>query len=261
MSRLTLRRSLAALAITLSALTVAHAARGQGVQTLDIRGHAQVLHVYGSRGGPPVIVASGDGGWIHLAPHVAETLAAKGFYVIGFDVKAYLEAFTSDRGTLQPDDVTRDFKMLVDVAARGSTRRPVLVGVSEGAGLSVLAVTDARTNAAVDGVVALGLPNVNELGWRWKDSVIYVTHATPHEPTFSTAAVVSRVSPAPLAMIQSTHDEFVPATDTDRILDAAREPKRLWNVAAMDHRFSGNVAEFDRRLLDAMDWVHGTRGH
>ena len=44
---------------------------------------------------PPVIVSSGDGGWIHLGPHVAEVLAAKGFFVVGFDVKAYLESFTS----------------------------------------------------------------------------------------------------------------------------------------------------------------------
>jgi type IV secretory pathway VirJ component len=28
-------------------------------------------------------VSSGDGGWIHLAPHVAEVLAAKGFFVVG----------------------------------------------------------------------------------------------------------------------------------------------------------------------------------
>ena len=36
--------------------------------------------VYGTRGGAPVIVSSGDGGWVHLAPHVAEVLAAKGYF-------------------------------------------------------------------------------------------------------------------------------------------------------------------------------------
>lgn len=40
-----------------------------------VRGHHQTLRLYGARTGSPVIVASGDGGWIHLAPFVAEQLA------------------------------------------------------------------------------------------------------------------------------------------------------------------------------------------
>jgi hypothetical protein len=46
-------------------------------ETIAIRGHAQTLRLYGERGGLPVIVSSGDGGWIHLGPHVAEMLAAR----------------------------------------------------------------------------------------------------------------------------------------------------------------------------------------
>ena len=34
-----------------------------------------------------MIISSGDGGWIHLGPHVAEVLAAKGYFVVGFDAK------------------------------------------------------------------------------------------------------------------------------------------------------------------------------
>ena len=70
-------------------------AAAQTTQPLGLRGHVQSLHLYGTRGGQPVIVSSGDGGWIHLGPHVAEALAAKGCFVVGFDVKAYLESFTS----------------------------------------------------------------------------------------------------------------------------------------------------------------------
>jgi hypothetical protein len=39
------------------------------------------------------------------------------------------------------------------------------------------------------------------------------------------------------------------------VLDAARQPKNLWVVNASDHRFSDNLAEFDRRLLEAVAWV------
>jgi Bacterial virulence protein (VirJ) len=250
------RRMLTLTMIAVScALLVANDARAQARETLTIRGEAQPLHVYGTRGGIPVIVASGDGGWIHLAPHVAEVLAGKGYFVVGFDVKIYLERFTSGRQTLREDDEPTDFKALADFAAGGSGQKPILIGVSEGAGLSVLAASDPHTKMAIAGVIALGLPDLNELGWRWKDALIYLTHGIPDEPTFSVAAIVNRVSPVPLAAIHSTHDEFVSVAQVQQVLERAREPKRLWIVQASDHRFSNNVAEFDQCLLEAISWI------
>ena len=79
----------------------------QSTDTLSLRGRAQVLRIYGPRGGQPIIVSSGDGGWIHLGPHVAEVLAARGYFVVGFDVKAYLASFTSDHTTLRPSRESR----------------------------------------------------------------------------------------------------------------------------------------------------------
>ena len=246
-----------AICITLGLATAVH---GQARETVTIRGHAQSLYLYGPRNGPPVIVSSGDGGWIHLGPHVADVLAANGFFVVGFDVKAYLESFTSGQVTLRPEDEPRDYKVLADFAARGVTRKPILIGVSEGAGLSVLAVTDPQTRQAVAGVLALGLPNINELGWRWRDSLIYLTHGVPNEPTFRVSAIIDRVHPTPLAAIHSTQDEFVPLAEVERVL-AVAQPKRLWVVKASDHRFSDNLKEFDRRLLEAIAWINQHAAH
>lgn len=242
----------AALACALMTVPVAHA---QTTETITLRGRAQTLHLYGPRGGAPVVISSGDGGWIHLAPHAAEVLAAQGFFVVGFDVKAYLEAFTSGSVTLRPEDEPGDYRSLADFAARGTPRKPVLIGVSEGAGLSVLAATDPRTRQAIAGVIGLGLPDLNELGWRWKDAVIYITHGIPKEPSFSVADVVRRIAPTPLAAIHSSHDEFVPLSEVQHIFAAAGDPKKLWTVDASDHRFSNNLAELDRRLLEAVAWV------
>jgi uncharacterized protein len=241
-----------------AALTVCVAAPlavAQSAETVTIRGKPQTVRVYGVRGRPPVIVSSGDGGWMHLGPHVAEVLAAHGYFVVGFDSKAYLSSFTSGKTTLRPEDEPGDYRVLAEFAARGANLRPVLVGVSEGAGLSVLAAADDATKSVISGVVGLGLPDLNELGWRWTDAAIYFTHADPNEPMFSAAKVVDRVSPLPLAAIHSTRDEFVPLDEIRRVMAAAREPKQLWIVKASDHRFSDNLAEFDRRLLEAMSWV------
>ena len=229
-------------------------------ETLFLRGRAQSLHLYGTRGGPAVLLSSGDGGWLRLGPRVATMLAAHGFFVVGFDVKAYLESFTSAAATLRPGDEPLDYRVLVDYTARGSGRKPILVGVSEGAGLSLLAATDPATKTAIAGVIGLGLPDVNELGWRWKDALIYVTHGVPDEPTFSAAAVVQRVSPVPLALIHSTTDEFVPLPEVQRVLEAANEPKRLWLVRASNHRFSDNLAGLDRTILEAIAWISHHEG-
>ena len=236
-------------------LTAALPVWSQTRQTIVFRGHEQNLYLYGSATATPVIVSSGDGGWMHLGPHVAEFLAGQGFFVVGFDVKAYLAGFTSAHSAPRPEDVPADYRILAAFAGRMSGRKPILIGVSEGAGLSVLAATNPQTQAAIAGVIGLGLPDRSELAWRWKDSVIYLTHRAPDEPTFSAAAIVDRVAPVPLAAIHSTNDEFVPVAEIERILSRAKDPKRLWIVRASNHRFSDNLQEFNRRLREAIAWV------
>jgi uncharacterized protein len=250
-----IRLAFASLCMLLLAGTAGTDASAQPAHRLMIRGRVQQLQLYGPTAGNPVIVSSGDGGWIHLGPHVAELLATRGFFVVGFDVKAYLAGFTTDTATLRPADEPADYKVLAAFASSATGRKPILIGVSEGAGLSVLAASDADTKEAISGVIGLGLPDLNELGWRWKDSVIYLTHRAANEPRFSSAAAVSAVAPLPLVIIQSTHDEFVPLAETHRIFAQASEPKRLWIVEATNHRFSSNLSEFDARLMEAIEWV------
>ena len=63
--------------------------------SISLRGRDQPLHLYGSRGGAPVLLTSGDGGFRNLAPQVAAFLSARGYFVVGFDAKHYLSSFTS----------------------------------------------------------------------------------------------------------------------------------------------------------------------
>ena len=214
-------------------------------ESVAIRGRPQSVRVYGRRGGPVAIVASGDGGWIHLGPYVAEFLSGQGYFVVGFDSKAYLSSFTKGDKTLSTTDVPGDFAALVDYASQGSSAPPVLFGVSEGAALAVLAATSDATKSKLAGVVGLGLPDVAELGWRFRDSMIYITKGVPKEPLFSTAEVIDKVAPLPLVAIHSTKDEFVSVDDIKQVMSRAHEPKQLWLIEADDHRFSGKEQELE----------------
>jgi type IV secretory pathway VirJ component len=240
-------------------LPLAAGAASPATESLSIRGRDQTLRVYGTRGGSVAVVASGDGGWIHLGPYVAEFLASKGYFVVGFDSKAYLSSFTRGGTTLSTTDVPGDFASLLDYASKSAIAPPVLCGVSEGAALAVLAATSDVTKAKVAGVIALGLPDQAELGWRFRDSMIYVTKGVPKEPLFSTAEVIDQVAPLPLVAIHSTKDEFVSVGDVTRVMGRALEPKQLWLIEAEDHRFSGKAEELNQRLMDAMAWIKAQR--
>ena len=104
-----MRRLCTAWAIVLGCWPVPRAelASAQRTDLVPVRGHVQSVHLYGVTNARPVIVSSGDGGWIHLGPHVAQLLAAHGCFVVGFDVKAYLTSFTTASTTLQAADEPR----------------------------------------------------------------------------------------------------------------------------------------------------------
>jgi alpha-beta hydrolase superfamily lysophospholipase len=223
--------------------------------SLKLRGQDQPLHLFGPKDGPPVIVASGDGGWTHLGPEVAEFLGDRGFAVVGFDSKHYLSSFTSGSKTLAPEEVPGDFRALVDYARAARPDRVLLLGVSEGAGLAVLAAADPGLRPSLRGVMGLGLPDVNELGWRFADSIIYVTHKVPNEPTFKASDYLPRVGSLPVIALHATRDEFVPVDEVARLMGLPGGPRKLVVIDAADHRFSDKGPELQKAILDALAWI------
>ena len=245
-----MRIVVASLALAVAIEVAAHATGYTPSGTVILHGHPQHLHLYGPDNGRPVIVASGDGGWMHVAPHLAEYLANRGWRVTGLDARSYL----SGAEPLDTTQVQRDFQTLIGVSGDSSSRT-LLIGVSEGAGLSLLAATDRDVRNRISGVVTVGLAESNELAWHWRDSIIYLTKGVPNEPIFHASDVISHVAPAPLALIWSTHDEFVPAPDRQRLAALARVPARVWTVEASDHRFSDNTSALDANVMDAIAWI------
>jgi hypothetical protein len=227
----------------------------QALATINLRGKDQQLYLYGSQGDTPLVLSSGDLGWAGLVVHVAQYLSTKGYFIVGFNSRAYLASFTTKTTTLRPQDVPRDYRLLIDFARKGKPLKSVLGGISEGAGLSVLAATEAELKPSVLGVLALGLPDQNELGWKWQDFTIWVTKRTPNEPAFMVEDLIGKVTPVPLAEIHSTHDEFVSLEQAKQIFARAGAPKQMWMIEAANHRFSNNRAKLDSTLLEALQWI------
>jgi hypothetical protein len=225
--------------------------------SIAIRGRTQQLNLSGTRGGAPVILSSGDLGWAGLVVQVAEYLSAQGYYVIGFNSKAYLASFTGRDSTLAPQDVPADYSKLIDYARQGSAAKPILAGISEGAGLSVLAASRSEVKSRIQGILGLGLPDQTELGWKWQDFTIWVTKRAPNEPGFMVEDIIPLVSPVPLAEIHSTNDEFLPLEKARQMFSLAGNPKKMWIVKASNHRFSDNRSDMYRSIQEALTWIHG----
>lgn len=244
----------AIVALILWGLLLAHGF-AESSTSFNLRGKSQLLHLYGDKSNPTVLLSSGDLGWAGFVVHVAEFLNGRGYAVVGLNTKEYLTSFTTKNSALKEADVMADFKTLMAYVQQGNPKPVVLAGVSEGAGLSVLAATLPELKSKIQGVVALGLPDQIELGWRWTDFTIWFTKKNPDEPYFMVSNIIANVSPVPLAEIHSTHDEFLPLDQAQKMMGKARQPFKMWVIEASNHRFSNNREDLDKRLLEALIWI------
>lgn len=220
-----------------------------------VRGVQQKVFRYPGAGGsdarPCILFAPGDGGWRGFAVTVATRLASSGYDVFGFDTRDYLESFTA-RKALREADVAADIRTFAEAVRRD--RRVVLLGWSEGAGLMVLAAA-APDRGPYAGLITMGLGEMNVLGWRLADYLTYLTRKAPNEPRFSVLPYMPKIAPLPLAMLQSSRDEYVTREEANRLFHAAAEPRRIVFIDAQNHRCDGAQAEFFRQLLRMLEWV------
>lgn len=223
----------------------------------EIRGKSQHVHLLRAQGPPnpeAVLFLPGDGGWLGRAVTMAQSIAALGYNVYALDTRAYLSDFTGT-STLTESQMASDLRTLAEWLQRTSGQPVVLAGWSQGANMALLGAAAWKDPRFCRGVLAIGLSDKAVLGWRFVDNLTYLTHDTPKEPTFSAWSHIGGLSPVPLAIVSSTHDEYIAPETTQKLLQAAREPKRLFQVDARNHRFDGNFDGFVQALRSSMEWI------
>lgn len=251
--------------LLLALLAVVPSAFATSGETLDVqvRGKTLSLTIYRAAVPPKgtIIMGSGDVGWVGLAVSMAQQLNASGYTVAGVNVRQYLSAFSEGKSHLTEADVPRDYSAIAQrLREQNLLSFPVILsGVSEGAALSALAASDTANHAWIDGVIAMGLPEVAELAWHWSDVSAWILKRDANEPSFHTHEIIAAISPVPLVLIQSTKDEYVPEADYRRLYDTARDPKHLILIDASNHRFTDKQAELRAAYASALEWVKAER--
>ena len=233
-----------------------------GKNALVLRGQLQDVYFYPAQGAPAnapkVLLLCGDGGWEGLSLTIAAEMAKSGYDVYGFDTKRYLESFTTRGATLKDHDVQQDRQLVGKWIRTRWRERITLVGQSEGAGLAVLAAASPDNRDLFSGVITIGLSRTAELGWTLRDDITYVTHADPNEPMAQVTDYLTKITPLPICMIQSSVDEVVSQQEAESLFGAAQQPKLSEIVPARNHGFGGNLAGLSQALREGLAWVNQT---
>jgi pimeloyl-ACP methyl ester carboxylesterase len=182
-------------------------------------------------------------------------LEAWGYPLVGFDARDYVKHLGASE-TTTPERLGQDYTTIIAAAREAlrldSRRRVVLVGVSRGAGLSIVAAGEIRDG--ISGVVAVALTREEEYV-RWFRRLL---PRPRREVMVDVEEYLPELGDLPLATVQSTHDKYLPAADARLLLGADGPHRWLQAIDARSHSFGGARPQMYAAIQRALDWVENT---
>jgi hypothetical protein len=208
-----------------------------------------------------VLYASGDGGWFGTAVDMFRQVADAGYPAVGFSSRSFLKLRRPRGSPLNAAQLGAEYRQIV-AQARASlgmdgTARTILTGWSRGAAFAVLVGSEPGANDDVLGVVAIGLAegedlNVNGPEDETDDGTAPIAK---HRWPFENYARIARLGPRRCAVIQATHDGYLPAARARELFGPDTPLRRFYAIDAKNHRFAGGGAAFDAAWLEAIRWI------
>jgi pimeloyl-ACP methyl ester carboxylesterase len=223
-------------------------------RALVLNGHRLSLHLASpARTGVRrlLMYATGDGGWWGKDLDTYRKLVSWGYPTAGFSSPDYLKHLAGGSETTTPTRLARDFGAIIDfakVSLRLSAETPViLVGVSRGAGLAVVAAGQGALRTELGGVVAVALTREEEHVRRFSRTPVVI----------ETYKYLERLGTQPISVIQSTHDSYLPA-DAARVLFGPDTERRQFHaIEASDHSFGDARAAMYDAIQASVIWIDG----
>jgi pimeloyl-ACP methyl ester carboxylesterase len=233
----------------------------------EIRLNAHTLRLHFANappaaGGRPLIVyATGDGGWHRKDLAVYKRLVTFGFPIVGFDARDYVTHLGADV-TTTPEGLAGDYARII-VEAEDALGLPhgypvVLVGVSRGAGLAVVAATQERLRPEVAGVVAVALTREEEYV-KWYRRLRRRPARAERPEMVAPYEYLPRLERIPVAVIQSTRDNYLPAAGARELFGPDTPYRWLQPIQARNHSFGGARPQLYSAIRRALDWLDGVR--
>jgi pimeloyl-ACP methyl ester carboxylesterase len=228
-------------------------------RTPSVGNHRLTLH-FANASAPPtrplLVFATGDGGMHRKDLDLYRHLESWGYPIVGFDAHEYVEHLGPSEVTT-PEQLADDYQHMIasarDALHLDPARPIVLVGVSRGAGLSVVAA--GQLHDAIAGVVAIALT-------REEEYVRWVHHVLPRrEVMVDIEEYLPELGDLPLAVVQSAHDKYMPGPIARALLGPDTARRWLQVLEARNHSFSDAREEMYQATERAIGWIESLIPH
>lgn len=210
---------------------------------------------------PLLLYATGDGGWRGKDKELFEQLAALNYPVAGFSAPNYLKNLGYVADTTTPARLARDYEALIAFAIKILELPPdtpvVLVGVSRGAGLEVVAAGQPIVRHRISGVLAIALTKEEEYVRHYRLRRDQVIAGVPNRELVmvQTYEYLPRLSSLPVALIQSTRDNYLPADKARQLFGPDTHDRRLTPIEASNHSFKGAREQLYAEVARSLEWI------
>jgi pimeloyl-ACP methyl ester carboxylesterase len=222
-------------------------------RTVTLYGHPLALHLatLGSGHEPLLVFATGDGGWRGYDLDTYRHLVSWGYPVAGFSAPEYIKYLRGEDETTTPGRLATDYALIIELAKRElrlDAETPViLVGISRGAGLAVVAAGQRLLRSGLAGVLAVALTREEE-HVRFR-RLRRSPDASGASLMLQTYDYLPNLAAVPIEVIQSTNDRYLPAAQARELFGADNDRRRLVAIDSRNHSFSDARDE----LYDAME--------
>jgi dienelactone hydrolase len=229
----------------------------QPVHTLGREIHATYVRpVQDRHPGYLVVFATGDDGWLGTSHALFKHLAEEGYTMAGFSSPEALQEIARSGERISTSRAAQELK---DLYARAKhdlglpdTTPIVIVGYSRGASVVAFTAVHPELRDGIGGAVAIALTREADY-----------LHAHKGDPQvqlddqgrIQLYPALKFMGSAPLAVIQSTNDFYVPAAESRQLLGEDTPTLRLYTVEARDHGFSDARDRLMQDLDDALRWI------
>jgi len=207
---------------------------------------------------------TGDGGWHGKDLDAFDHLITWGYPVVGMSAPDYLDHLGDGALQLPAERLARDLAEIVDTGRSqlglSATTPVLLLGVSRGADLVVVAAAQRSLRSSVIGVLAVGLTKEEEYVRRPRRRRRPASNLDQPSGNVEVGllahpyAALQRVT-APVCVIQSTNDEYVTAADARRLFGPDSRSRRLQAIEARNHSFSDARDALYEAVKQSLLWV------
>jgi len=205
-----------------------------------------------------LVFVTGDDGWFGTSAAVFAQLAEEGYMIAGVSSPEVLEPITRSGARVSTARAAQVLKELYAQMKRHlglpDSAPIVIVGFSRGASVVAFTAVHPELQDGVAGAVAIALTR--------EADYLHVPESrhgrdiqVDSQGRLQLYPALNLLGSTRLAVIQSTHDDYVPSAESRQLLGSDTPNLRLYQVEAKDHGFSNALEKLLQDLDAALHWV------